>query len=101
MVLIGCDFHPSWQQVSWMNRETGAAGDQKLVHEPGAVEKIYQQFPDGRQIGMEDTRNCQWIVEMMSRVGHKMLVWDATKISVSDNLQRNDDKLDARTLLHI
>ena len=23
MVLIGCDFHPSWQQVSWLVRETG------------------------------------------------------------------------------
>ena len=33
MVLIGCDFHPSWQQVSWLDRETGEAGDHKLVHE--------------------------------------------------------------------
>ena len=34
MVLIGCDFHPSWQQVSWINRETGETGDPKLLHEP-------------------------------------------------------------------
>src|SRR6266404_2522227 len=74
MVLIGCDFHPSWQQVSWMNRETGEAGDQKLVHEPGAVEKFYQQFPAGTRIGMEATGNCQWFVEMVTGLGHKVLV---------------------------
>jgi hypothetical protein len=31
MVFIGCDFHPSWQQVSWLDRESGETGDQKLV----------------------------------------------------------------------
>src|SRR5258707_1213394 len=66
MVLIGCDFHPSWQQVSWMNRETGEAGDQKLVHEPGAVEKFYQQFPTGKRNGMEATGKCQGFVEMLN-----------------------------------
>ena len=50
MVLIGCDFHPSWQQVSWLDRETGEAGDQQLVHELGAVEKFYRQFPAGSRI---------------------------------------------------
>jgi len=23
MILIGCDLHPSWQQVSWVDTETG------------------------------------------------------------------------------
>ncbi len=32
MMLIGCDFHPSWQQVSWLDVETGETGEQKLVH---------------------------------------------------------------------
>ena len=42
MVLIGCDFHPSWQQVSWLNKETEETGDHQLVHEAGAVEKFYR-----------------------------------------------------------
>jgi len=37
MLLIGCDFHPSWQQVSWMDQSTGETGDQKLVHAPGEL----------------------------------------------------------------
>jgi hypothetical protein len=32
MMIIGCDFHPSWQQVSWLDSETGDWGERKLVH---------------------------------------------------------------------
>ena len=101
MVLIGCDFHPSWQQVSWMNRETGEAGDQKLVHEPGAVEKFYRQFPAGTRIGMEATGNCQWFVELVTGLGHKVLVGDAAKIRASDSRQQKHDKRDARLLVQL
>ncbi len=31
MMIIGCDFHPSWQQVCWLDTETGESGEQKLV----------------------------------------------------------------------
>jgi len=101
MVLIGCDFHPSWQQVSWMDRETGEAGDQKLVHEPGAVEKFYRQFPAGTRIGMEATGNCQWFVELVTGLGHRVLVGDAAKIRASDSRQQKHDKRDARLLVQL
>jgi transposase len=101
MVLIGCDFHPSWQQVSWLNRETGEAGDQKLVHEPGAVEKFYRQFPAGTRIGMEATGNCQWFLELLVKLGHDVLVGDAAKIRASDARQQKHDKRDARLLLQL
>jgi len=29
MTIIGCDFHPSWLQVSWFDTETGETGEQK------------------------------------------------------------------------
>ena len=101
MVLIGCDFHPSWQQVSWLDRGTGEAGDQKLVHEPGAVEKFYRQFPAGSQIGMEATGNCQWFLELMARLGHEVQVGDAAKIRASDSRQQKHDKRDARLLVQL
>lgn len=101
MVLIGCDFHPSWQQVSWLDRETGEAGDQKLVHEPGAVEKFYRQFPAGTRIGMEATGNCQWFVELVTGLGHQVLVGDAAKIRASDSRQQKHDKRDARLLVQL
>src|SRR5260370_30366869 len=94
MVLIGCDFHPSWQQVSWMNRETGEAGDQKLVHEPGAVEKFYRQFPAGARIGMEANGNCQWFVEVGTGLGHKRLVGGAAAVPASGSRQEKPEQPD-------
>jgi transposase len=101
MVLIGSDYHPSWQQVSWLNSETGETGDAKLVHEPGAVEKFYRQFPAGTQIGMEATGNCQWFLELMTKLGHEVLVGDAAKIRASDSRQQKHDKRDARLLVQL
>ena len=101
MVLIGSDFHPSWQQVSWLNQETGETGDQKLVHEPGAVEKFYRQFPAGSRIGMEATGNCQWFVELVTSLGHEVRIGDAAKIRASDSRQQKHDKRDARLLVQL
>ena len=101
MVLIGCDFHPSWQQVSWLNRETGEAGDQKLVHTAGATEEFYGRFPAGSRIGMEATGNGQWFLELMVRLGHEVLVGDAAKIRARDARQQKYDKRDARLLVQL
>jgi transposase len=101
MFLIGSDFHPSWQQVSWMNEDSGEAGDEKLAHTPGEVEKFYGRFPRGTIIGMEATGNCQWFVELLARLGHELWVGDAARIRASDARQQKHDKRDARLLLQL
>jgi transposase len=45
MMIIGCDFHPSWQQVAWVDTETGETGEEKLVHEQGGAARFYQRIP--------------------------------------------------------
>jgi len=32
MLIIGCDYHPSWQQICWMDTRTGETGERKLEH---------------------------------------------------------------------
>src|SRR4029077_15644956 len=101
MVLIGCDFHPSWQQISWLDQSTMETGDQKLVHAPGEVEKFYRQFPAGTIIGMEATGNCQWFLELMASLGHEVRIGDAAKIRASDARQKKHHKRDAQLLLKL
>ena len=38
MMIIGCDFHPRFQQVSFLLEETGECGQRRLMHTAGAVE---------------------------------------------------------------
>src|SRR5260370_9514044 len=100
MVLIGCDFHPSWQQVSWMNEATGETEDREIVHTSGEGEKFYRQFPAGAIIGLEATGKCQWFLELMASHRHEGRIGDPPKIRASDVLQHNHDKRDARLLSH-
>jgi hypothetical protein len=58
MIIIGCDFHPSWQQISWLDKDTGETAEQKLVHASGEARKFYQQLGAPALIGMEATGNC-------------------------------------------
>jgi transposase len=45
MLIIGCDFHPSWQQIAWLDTETGETGERKLVHAAGEAKQFYAQLP--------------------------------------------------------
>ena len=67
MMIIGCDFHPSWQQVSWLDTETGETGERKLVQASGDAERFYRQVAAPALIGMEATGNCHWLVERLHR----------------------------------
>jgi transposase len=101
MVLIGCDYHPSWQQVCWLDQATGETGDEKLVHASGDAEKFYRRFSSPVRVGIEATGNCQWFLELLSRLGHEVWVGDAAKIRASDSRQQKHDKRDARLLVQL
>src|SRR5713226_455935 len=38
MMIVGCDFHPSFQQVAVLNTEAGEVVEQKLTHAAGEAE---------------------------------------------------------------
>src|SRR5271167_3478757 len=65
MFIVGCDYHPSWQQVAWFDNETAEVGEQKLVNGNGEAERWYRQLPAPALIGLEATGNSQWFVEML------------------------------------
>jgi transposase len=101
MILIGCDFHPSWQQVCWIDMATGETEEHKLVHRAGETEKFYLRFPVPSRIGLESTGNCQWFVDLLTRLGHEVWIGDAAKIRASDVRQQKHDRRDAQLLVKL
>jgi len=99
MMIIGCDYHPSWQQICWLDTETGETAEQKLEHASGEAEKFYRQLPGPALIGMESTGNCQWFVEMAATLGHEVWIGDAAKIRASEVRQQKHDRGDAALIL--
>lgn len=80
MKIIGCDYHPSWQQICWVDTATGETEEKKLEHASGEAEKFYRGLPGPALIGMESTGNCQWCVEMATTAGHDVWIGDAAQI---------------------
>ena len=101
MMIIGCDYHPSWQQICWLDTATGETGEQELEHASGEAEKFYRQLSGPALIGMESTGNCQWFVELVGRLGHELWVGDAAKIRASEVRQQKHDRGDARLILKL
>lgn len=101
MIFIGCDFHPSWQQVCWLDLETGETEESKLVHAPGAAETYYRRFPAPARIGLESTGNGQWFVDLLAKMGHEAWIGDAAKIRASEVRQQKHDRRDAALLLKL
>jgi transposase len=101
MRIIGCDYHPSWQQICWMDTETGETEEKKLEHASGEAERFYRQLPGRALIGMESTGNCQWFVEMATRAGHDVWIGDAARIRAAEVRQQKHDRGDAALILKL
>jgi transposase len=101
MMIIGCDFHPSWQQVSWLDSETGETGEQKLVHAGGEAKRFYEQLSAPVLVGMEATGNSQWFIELVQDLGHEIWIGDAAQIRASYVRKQKTDKRDAAHILKL
>ena len=57
MMIIGCDFHPGFQQIAFVDQETGECGERRLGHREDAL-AFYRSLA-GRQVrvGVEATGN--------------------------------------------
>jgi transposase len=44
MTIIGLDYHPSFQQIAFLDTETGECGDRQLLHSDGEAERFYREL---------------------------------------------------------
>jgi transposase len=101
MLIVGCDFHPSWQQIAWLDSETGETGERRLVHAAGEARQFYEQLPGPALIGMEATGNSQWFIELVEELGHAIWIGDAAQIRASYVRKQKTDKRDAAHILKL
>ena len=98
MRIIGCDFHPRYQQIAMLDEETGEMVERRLDHENGEAQKFYAELPKPARIGVEATGYLQWFERLLADLGHELWIGDAAKIRASVVRQQ---KTDARDALHI
>ena len=101
MKIVGCDFHPSWQQVAVFDPETGELMERKQTNGDGAAERFYRELDAPALVGIEACGNSQWFIDLAEGLGHVVWVGDAAQIRASYVRRQKTDRRDAGHILKL
>lgn len=101
MWIIGCDYHPRFQQIAFMNTEGGECGNLRLEHREQA-----EQFYRGLQrqavrVGMEASGHARWFERLLAELGYELWIGDPAKIRAAEPRKQKNDARDAALLLRL
>jgi transposase len=104
MWIIGVDYHPSVQQIAFVNTDTGECGERRLSHREGEAEKFYRELKAAGcrvRVGMEATGHGRWFERLLAELGFELWIGDPTKIKAKRVRKQKTDRLDAELLLQL
>lgn len=101
MLIIGCDFHPKFQQIAYVNTETGEYGERHLLHTQEATSFYESLRGEEVCVGVEATGNFRWFQRLLSTLGYRLLLGDPSQIRACSPRKQKTDKLDARHILKL
>jgi transposase len=101
MKIVGCDFHPRWQQIAVFDTETGEISEHKLINGDGEAERFYRALSAPALVGIEACGNSQWFIELLERLGHQVWIGDAAAIRASYVRRQKTDRRDAGHILKL
>ncbi len=101
MFIIGCDYHPRYQNVAMVDTEMGEVVERRLEHENGEARAFYASLPAPARVGMEATGPTQWFEQMLAELGHELWVGDPAKIRAQVVRRQKTDTRDAAHLLEL
>jgi transposase len=99
MKIIGCDFHPGFQQIAMIDTETGEYTEKRLT--PTEAVEFYRQLQGPVVVGMEACGNTLWLERLLAQFGHTLWLGDAGKIRAMEVRKQKTDRRDAQLLLQI
>ena len=103
-MIIGVDYHPSFQTIAFLMEETGECGEQELNHSDGQAEKFYrdlQQRGISVRVGMEATGYSRWFERLLAELGFELWIGDPAQIKAKRIKKQKTDRNDARLLLRL
>ena len=103
MIIIGCDYHPSFQQIAFVDTETGELKEQRLAHREDA-EKFYRALASTSQqvrVGMEASGHARWFERLLAELQFELWMGDATEIRRKRARKQKTDRQDAQHILSL
>jgi transposase len=103
MLIIGCDYHPGFEQIAFVDTETGELGERRLAHREEA-EEFYHQLKDrglGVRVGMEASGHAGWFEHLLRDLQFELWIGDAAEIRTKRVRKQKTDRQDAQLLLQL
>lgn len=104
MLLIGVDYHPSFQQIAFFEEETGECGERQLNHSEGEAERFYRDLQQRAicvRVGMEATGYSRWFERLLAELGFELWIGDPAGIKAKRVKKQKTDRKDAQLLLRL
>jgi len=73
MTIIGCGFHPSFQQIAMVDTETGEHTEKRLT--PSEAVQFYGQLKGQVVVGMEGCGNTLWFERLLASLSSRSKTW--------------------------
>jgi len=101
MWIIGCDYHPRFQQIAYVNTEGGEWGQRRLAH-GGEAEGFYRSLRGQTvRVGMEASGHSRWFERLLEELGYELWIGDAARIRAAVVRKQKTDARDAEHLLEL
>src|ERR1700694_528984 len=103
MIIIGCDYHPGFQQTAFVDTETGELQERRLQHREEA-EKFYCELAaQGMKVrvGMEASGHARWFERLLSELKCELWIGDAAEIRTKRVRKQKTDRQDAQLILKL
>jgi transposase len=106
MLIIGCDFHPGFQQVAIFDNRTGEIEEKRLGHRQEA-EQFYRSLAGEEVVvgegvvGMEACGHYPWFEGLLAELGFRLKLGDAAKIGAAVVRKQKTDQRDAAHILKL
>src|ERR1700694_671129 len=103
MIIVGCDYHPGFQQIAFVDTDTGELQERRLEHRE-AAEKFYRDL--GAQgmrvrVGMEASGQARWFERLLAELNFELWIGDAAVIRTKRVRKQKTDRQDAQLILQL
>jgi transposase len=103
MIIIGCDYHPGFQQIAFVDTDTGELQERRLELREEA-EKFYRNL-DAQgvtaRIGMEASGHARWFERLIAELQFELWIGDAAEIRTKRVRKQKTDRQDAELILRL
>jgi transposase len=101
MWIIGCDYHPRFQQIAFVNTEGGECGQRRLEHVEQA-EQFYRSLAgQSVRVGVEASGQGRWFERLLAELGHELWIGNPAAIRAAEPRKQKTDVRDAALLLQL